>query len=134
MTAGSGNLVAVGGITVDASIADALARLLAAAAADGFVLGGGGYRSADAQIAVRRNNCGSSSYDIWQKPASQCHPPAARPGMSMHERGMAIDFTCNGALIGSYSSACYGWLRTHAPGFGFRNRPGEPWHWSPNGH
>jgi LAS superfamily LD-carboxypeptidase LdcB len=124
----------VGGITVDASIADALARLLAAAAADGFVLGGGGYRSADAQIAVRRNNCGSSSYDIWQKPASQCHPPAARPGMSMHERGLAIDFTCNGALIGSYSSACYGWLRTHAPGFGFRNRPGEPWHWSPNGH
>jgi LAS superfamily LD-carboxypeptidase LdcB len=134
MVAGSGNLVVVGGITVDASIADALARLLVAAAADGFVLGGGGYRSADEQIAVRRNNCGPSQYDIWQKPASQCQPPAARPGTSMHERGLAIDFTCNGVLVNSYGSACFAWLRSHALGVGFRNRPGEPWHWSPNGH
>ncbi len=130
----SGNLVVVGGIKVDASIADALARLMASAAADGFNLGGGGYRSAEAQIAVRRNNCGPTEYDIWQKPASQCRPPAARPGTSMHEQGLAIDFTCNGALISSYGSACYRWLANNAPGFGFRNRPGEAWHWSPNGN
>ena len=130
----AGNLVTVHGITVDASIADALAGLIEAAASSGFALGGNGYRSADQQIAVRRNNCGSSQYDIWQKPASQCRPPAARPGTSMHERGLAIDFTCNGALIGSYGSACYGWMRSNAPSFGFHNRPGEAWHWSTNGN
>ena len=130
----AGNLVTVHGITVDASIANALASMIEAAASSGFALGGNGYRSADQQIAVRRNNCGSSQYDIWQKPASQCRPPAARPGTSMHERGLAIDFTCNGALISSYGSACYGWMRANAPGFGFHNRPGEAWHWSTNGN
>ena len=132
--AAEGNLVIVRGIKVDASIADALGRMIDAAAGDGFNLGGNGYRSAEQQIAVRRSNCGGSDYDIWQKPASQCRPPAARPGTSMHERGLAIDFTCNGALISSYGSACYGWLKANAPGFGFRNRPGEAWHWSPNGN
>jgi hypothetical protein len=129
----AGNLVTVHGITVDASIGDALAGLIAAAAASGFALGGNGYRSADQQIAVRRSNCGPSEYDIWQKPASQCRPPAARPGTSMHERGLAIDFTCNGALISSYGSACYRWMRANAPSFGLHNRPGEAWHWSTNG-
>ena len=132
--AAEGNLVTVSGIKVDASIANALAGLIAAAGASGFSLGGNGYRSAEQQIAVRRSNCGSSEYDIWQKPASQCHPPAARPGTSMHERGLAIDFTCNGALITSYSSACYAWMKANAPDFGFHNRPGEAWHWSPNGN
>jgi len=130
----AGNLVTVHGITVDASIGNALAGLIDAAASSGFALGGNGYRNADQQIAVRRNNCGSSQYDIWQKPASQCRPPAARPGTSMHERGLAIDFTCNGALISSYGSACYGWMRSNAPSFGFHNRPGEAWHWSTNGN
>lgn len=74
---------------------------MSTAAADGFALGGGGYRSAEQQIAVRRNNCCTSEYAIWQMSASQCNPPAARPGTSMHERGLAVDFTCSGALIGS---------------------------------
>ena len=132
--AAEGNLVIVRGIKVDASIADALGRMIDAAAASGFNLGGNGYRSAAQQIAVRRSNCGSSDYAIWQMPASQCRPPAARPGTSMHERGLAIDFTCNGALISSYGSECFRWMKANAPGFGFRNRPGEAWHWSPNGN
>ena len=98
------------------------------------MLGGGGFRSAAAQVAVRRHNCGPSTYDIWHKPASQCRPPAALPGHSMHERGLAIDFTCNGALISSYSSACAKWLRQHGAAYSFYNRPGEAWHWSVNGH
>ncbi len=108
--------------------------MIEAGGPSGFALGGNGYRSADQQIAVRRNNCGSSEYDIWQKPASQCRPPAARPGTSMHERGLAIDFTCNGALISSYGSACYGVDAGQRPSFGLHNRPGEAWHWSTNGN
>jgi hypothetical protein len=129
-----GGLVSVYGIRVSATIAPAIKTLVERAAGAGFTLAGGGYRSAEAQIAVRRNNCGSSQYDIWHKPASQCRPPAARPGKSLHEKGLAVDFTCNGSLVVSYGSDCYRWIAANAPGVGLANRRGEPWHWSPTGH
>jgi len=128
------NLATVRGITVASEIADNLERLLAAAEADGFVLGGGGYRSSDGQIAARRANCGPSDYDIYEKPASSCSPPTARPGMSMHERGLAIDFTSGGSLIGSRRHPAFGWLSRNAAQFGLYNLPEEPWHWSTNGN
>jgi hypothetical protein len=130
---GSITVVNVGGIEVNADIAPQVAQLLQAALGDGIVLGGGGYRSPEAQIAVRRANCGSSSYAIWQMPPSTCHPPAARPGKSMHERGLAIDFTCSGALIVSHSSPCFQWLAANAWKYGLQNYAREPWHWSTNG-
>jgi LAS superfamily LD-carboxypeptidase LdcB len=130
---GDDAIVSVGGIRVAARIADQVAGLLAAASAAGLTLGGGGYRSSAAQIAVRQANCGSSEYDIWHKPPRQCRPPAARPGNSMHERGEAIDITCNGALIQSRSSPCFQWLAANAASYGLYNYPVEPWHWSTNG-
>ena len=85
----------------------------------------------DGQIQTRMNNCGTSYYAIYEMPASQCHPPTARPGQSMHERGLAVDFTCNGGgVIGSHSSPCFQWLAANASGYGFYNLPSEPWHWS----
>ena len=123
----------VGGITVATRIAGQVEALLAAAAADGFALGGSGYRSSDGQIATRTANCGSSNYDIYQKPASSCRPPTARPGQSMHEQGLAIDFTWNGALITSRNAA-FQWLARNAGRFGLSNLPAEPWHWSTNGN
>ncbi len=131
---GPSSIVSVRGIQVHQSIADQLERMLAAAAADGIALSGGGYRSADGQIAVRRNNCGSSDYAVWQMPPSQCRPPTARPGSSNHERGLAVDFTANGSLIRSRSNEGFKWLAAHASGYGFRNLPSEPWHWSTNGN
>jgi hypothetical protein len=123
----------VGGITVATRIAGQVEALLAAAAADGFVLGGSGYRSSDGQIATRMANCGGSSYDIYQKPASSCRPPTARPGQSMHEQGLAIDFTWNGSIIGSRNAA-FQWLARNAGRFDLSNLPAEPWHWSTNGN
>jgi LAS superfamily LD-carboxypeptidase LdcB len=123
-----------GSITVAASIVGSLQSLMNAAAADGVTLCGGGYRSSAGQIETRRRNCGSSYYDIYEKPASACHPPTARPGQSMHERGLAVDFTCNGGgVIPSRSSPCFQWLAGNAAGYGFYNLPSEPWHWSSNG-
>jgi hypothetical protein len=130
---GTISVTTVGGITVASHIAGQISALLRDAAAAGIILGGGGYRSSDAQIAVRRSNCGSSQYDIWQKPSSQCRPPAARPGQSMHERGEAIDFTCNGALITSRSNPCYRWLAANAGRYGLQGNSREAWHWSTNG-
>ena len=131
---GSGSIVSVRGIRVHESIADELAAMLSAADRDGISLSGGGYRSSQGQIETRRRNCGTSNYDVYQKPPSQCRPPTARPGTSMHERGLAVDFTYQGRIITSRSSPAFQWLRANAAGFGFYNLPSEPWHWSVNGN
>lgn len=129
-----GEIVTVRGIQIHASIASELDALLAAAEADGIQLGGGGYRSSARQIELRRAHCGSSHYAIYEAPASSCRPPTARPGQSNHERGLAIDFTCNGGgAINSRSNPCFRWLAANAERFGFYNLPSEPWHWSVNG-
>lgn len=122
-----------GSVTVAATIAAAVGDLLAAAAADGIDLCGGGYRSAESQIALRRAHCGRSEDEIFEVSPSRCSPPTARPGTSMHERGLAIDVTCAGQTIRSRSSACFQWLAANAARYGLRNLPSEPWHWSVNG-
>ncbi len=131
---GSGSIVSVRGIQVHESIAGQLASMLSAADNSGISLSGGGYRSSAGQIQTRRNNCGTSNYAVYQMPASQCSPPTARPGTSMHERGLAIDFTYNGRIINSRSSPAYQWLAANASSYGFYNLPSEPWHWSVNGN
>jgi LAS superfamily LD-carboxypeptidase LdcB len=118
---------------VNAAIADQLARLLDAARADGISLGGSGYRDTNAQISLRRQNCGTSDYAVWDMPPDLCSPPTARPGLSMHEQGLAVDFTANGRFIASRSDPGFVWLAANAGRFGFRNLPSEPWHWSVNG-
>jgi len=130
---GSGEIVSVSGVRVHTSISQNVANLFAAAARDGILLGGGGYRSSASQIAVRRANCGTSNYDIYNRPATSCRPPTARPGQSMHERGRAIDFTANGRAITSRNTAAFRWLAANAGTYGLRNLPSEPWHWSTNG-
>ena len=124
-----GSLVSVGGITVAASIAENLAALLDAARADGINFGGGGYRDPSDQERLRRQNCAAPVN--W--PASSCSPPTARPGQSMHERGLAVDFTYNGSLIQGRGNPGFRWLAANAGRFGFSNLPSEPWHWSTNG-
>ena len=126
-------LVWVAGFEVHTQIADAVEGLVAAMEAEGFNLGGWGYRTAQEQINLRRSNCGASEWQIWSKPSSTCRPPTARPGRSNHERGLAIDLTNNGRLITSRNSAVFQALQRLAPQFGLKNLPSEPWHWSVDG-
>jgi hypothetical protein len=121
-----------GSITVDSSLAANLSSLLAAASSAGLGMCGNGYRDPAAQIAVRRANCGTSYYAIYEAPSSSCSPPTAPPGTSNHEQGLAIDFTCGGTTV-SGGSACFDWLRSHAASYGLHNLPSEPWHWSNDG-
>jgi hypothetical protein len=125
---GSVSLRTVHGITVATSIADALDRMWTAANADGITFGGGGYRDPAQQQALHDAHCPSRS-----SPASACRPPTAQPGHSMHERGLAIDFTQNGSTLTTRTSG-YRWLKANAASYGFYNLPGEPWHWSTNGN
>ena len=126
-------LVTVGGITVNVLVEDQVRGILAAMSARGFNLGGGGYRSIESQIRLRRANCGTSDYAIWEMPASRCRPPTARPGLSQHEVGLAIDFTLNGRVLRTRNSDVFRALAEIAPQFGFYNLPSEPWHWSTTG-
>jgi hypothetical protein len=128
----TGTRAAVGGFVVDASIAGPLRALLASAESDGLTFGGSGLRSSEEQVALRRAHCGTSEYAVYRMPAADCSPPTARPGSSMHERGLAIDFTCGGRLV-SRGDWCFSWLAANGPAQGFFNLPSEPWHWSVNG-
>jgi LAS superfamily LD-carboxypeptidase LdcB len=123
-----------GSITVAGSISGNVQALLNDAAADGVMLCGGGYRDPQEQIELRMAHCGTSYYAIYQMPASQCSPPTAIPGTSMHEQGLAIDFTCNGGGTVSTGDECWDWLQANAVGYGLYNLPSEPWHWSTNGN
>ena len=128
------NCPAGGKISLAGDIADAVQRLLNDAAAAGITMCGYGYRDPQDQINVRRRNCGTSHYAIWQMPSSSCRPPTARPGTSMHEQGLAIDFTCGGGGTVSYGDVCHNWLRANAGNYGLYQLPSEPWHWSVDGN
>lgn len=128
-----GDVTKVGTFWVHRSIASNVQGLLSAASAAGFNLTGGGFRDPASQISLRQAHCGPTYYDIYQKPASQCSPPTAIPGRSMHEQGKALDIKSGGALITSRSNAAFQWLAANASRYGFYNLPSEPWHWSTNG-
>lgn len=110
-------------------LASPLASALRALAADPAVNGDltivSGWRSNASQIALRRQNCGTTDYDVYQKPSSQCSVPTAIPGTSNHEAtlngqpyGLAADLggnlTAAHAVMGKYG--------LHTP------VAGEPWH------
>ncbi len=134
----SGGLATVGGITVAASIAGQLEALLNAARADGIVLGGGGYRSPDTTARLRVvNGCP----DIYSSPPSSCSVPTAIPGSSMHEKGLAIDFTYQGQTIcfpnppsRCHGNAAFDWLQANAGTYGLYGLSSEAWHYSTNGN
>jgi LAS superfamily LD-carboxypeptidase LdcB len=123
-----------GSIKVAGAIAEDVQGLLNAAAAAGVSLcASSGWRSPESQIALRRAHCGTSNYAIYQMPSSQCSPPTARPGSSMHEQGLAIDFSCNGGGAIRRGNTCWNFLVAHANDYGLYNLPSEPWHWSTTG-
>lgn len=98
--------------------ANALAMIEAARAA-GITLTGNAFRSYETQQALREQNCP----DPLNSPSRDCSPPTAKSGNSMHEVGLAIDFS-------NYS---FSWLSSNAGRYGFRNLPSESWHWSTTG-
>jgi hypothetical protein len=131
-------LASVRGITVHADIAPAVEALLNKAETDGIDLGGWGHRSTEQQVALRRRHCGgegiSDADAVYGRSPGSCSPPTAKPGTSMHELGLAIDFTYNGGSISTRQSPAYQWLAANAATYGLYNLPSEPWHWSVNGN
>jgi LAS superfamily LD-carboxypeptidase LdcB len=109
-------LAEVYGFKVAPSIQDNLTAMLHAAQADGVwspdqPYATGTYRSYEDQVRLKE----------------QKGDMAATPGKSMHGWGLAIDFNMNNQPL-------INWLADNAERFGFKNLPGEPWHYSTNGH
>lgn len=86
------------------------------------------FRSCAEQSGLRSSNCGGDT----SLPAESCSPPTEKPGESLHNYGMAIDFKCSDSPIFEQSS-CYSWLKENASKYKLIQRAEEPWHWSPNG-
>lgn len=135
-------IVTVAGIDVHRCLQTNLQKLIDDAAAAGVALSGSGWRDINEQIALRRQNCGSSDYAIYEMPSGECSPPTAIPGRSMHEVGVAIDFAYNGSTIcfrqtaaecAGAGNAGFDWLVANAAKYGLKNLPDEAWHWSTTG-
>lgn len=125
---------AANGTVIHPCLVPAFNRMVADAAGQGVNLRGSGWRDMNVQIRLRVANCGGDTpYNVWEKPSGQCTPPTAIPGRSMHERGLAIDFSTGGRSIGK-TSPQFVWLSENAAHYGLKNLPSEPWHWSTNGH
>lgn len=120
----------VGAFRVHKCFAPTFKQMVAAAKADGVTLShSSSWRDPALQIQLRKQNCGTTQYDIYQKPSSQCSPPTAIPGTSRHERGLAIDFAdCQ------KGTATYNWLVANAAKYHLKNLPSESWHWSYDGY
>jgi D-alanyl-D-alanine carboxypeptidase len=118
------------GVTVHRSLGYPFRRMLDDAKADGIALSGGGFRTRERQIELRKiNGCP----DVYTAPASSCRVPTAIPGRSLHEIGLAVDITSGGKTITAKSPA-FRWLVAHAGAYGFVNLPAEAWHWSITGN
>lgn len=131
----------VQGFAVNVQIESAVNDMVNDAKAAGVELkSASAFRSYEHQVALRRQNCGTSDYAIYQMPSSQCSPETAKPGSSNHEDGLAIDFDgvskCPNKVNGSCadpSNASWSWLSQNASRYGFQQYSREAWHWSVNG-
>lgn len=115
---------------------------------------GGVYRSMEQQIATYYKWCDINGILPTPGPYPKARyedyvrcPGGAPPGWSNHQRGLAIDFVCNGGSLGqAYSEAkdnpCFQWLVQNAGKYGLyefgkgqqRDSNGyEGWHWSVDG-
>lgn len=127
--------VASHGIRVNTCLLSRVNAMVSAASKSGVYLSANSsWRDPAFQIRLRQQNCGTSYYDVYQKPSTRCHPATAIPGTSRHERGLAVDFAnC------SRGSKVFNWLGKHAAHYGLYNLKvtgpaAESWHWSTDGH
>lgn len=123
--ANAADMVEAEGFWVHNDVQDAVTRMIQDARSDGVTLSGYSFRSPQRTAELRViNGCP----DVYNASPSSCRIPTARPGQSMHERGLAIDFqSC------WRGSPCFTWLTNNASKYGYRNLPSESWHWSTNG-
>lgn len=127
------NLVAVGGSLVHKKLGPYVKKALSEARSQNIGLNiSVAYRSCDTQLNLRRINCGPGNFNLYQKPSNQCTPPTEPAGRSLHNEGLAVDFSCTGYAVFD-NSTCYSWLQKNGGSFHLYNHALESWHWSTTG-
>ncbi len=127
------NLVPVTGSRIHKELAPLATNLITEARTEGIGMSiAVAYRNCDFQLQLRSMNCGTGDYNLYQKPSNLCTPPTEPAGKSMHNEGLAIDFTCDGYSLFEYSP-CLTWLKQHADKYHLFNHSIEAWHWSTTG-
>ena len=110
----------VDGKKVEADTAKAYLRMKAAAAKDGVNLNiVSGFRTMEQQQAL---------WNGWQRRLPG-YNPAAKPGYSNHQSGVALDLNTQGSSRSHGTGKVYNWLANNAHKFGFKRIPIEHWHW-----
>lgn len=122
-------------INICKSVSTKLASMINAAYRNtpALKISGVGSRPITKQESLRAKYCGGTT-NIYN-PNAKCSQSVAIPGTSNHEKGLAIDITCNGVSPGKTdtSNPCYVWLTKNAITYGFKNNYNElkeTWHWS----
>lgn len=126
-------------IIANKALANNLEAFVAKAKKSGYSLGA----YTDPTLANKKLRCANGS-NLLKSPGSYrsaadqaCltylgYPTAT--GTSMHQWGLAVDFTCNGQPLAS-SGSCLSWVKNNASNFGLYNKvSGELWHYSTTGH
>ncbi|TDT31061.1 peptidoglycan-binding protein [Naumannella halotolerans] len=124
--------VAKGDFRVAECMVPVVNDMVEAAADDGVTLeANSSWRSRDEQISLRKQNCGSTEYAIYEMPSNQCSPATAKPGTSIHEYGLAIDIA---GTNNSWDSEVAKWMVSNGPDYGFEDTvSSEPWHYDTKG-
>ncbi len=127
------NLTTVAGSRLHSKLAPYVQKLISDAKAQAVPLAiNVAYRSCDYQIQLRANNCGLGDYNIYQKPSNLCNPPTEPAGKSLHNEGLAVDFSCSGFAYFP-GSPCLQWLEQNGKKYNLIKHEVEDWHWSTTG-
>lgn len=120
------NLLEVEGVKLNTLLYLQTAQILKESRAAGTPLGiTSSFRTCTEQTSLRQLNCP----DPANSPAESCTPATEKPGQSLHNYSLAVDFKCDGySTFGS--SPCYTWLTQNAQRFKLKRHASEPWHWS----
>lgn len=112
------------GHTLTPAAGKAFSEMRQAAKASGLLLKiNTAFRDNDYQ--VRLYNKYTARKKLWESKGKKGYPPtpAAAPGYSMHQQGLAVD-------ISLIDREVLHWLEEHADEFSFyRTVSSEPWHW-----
>ena len=120
------NLIEIGGVKLNTLLYLQTVQILKESRAAGSPMGiTSSFRTCTEQTSLRKLNCP----DPASSPAESCTPATEKPGESLHNYGLAVDFKCESYPIFG-SSPCYTWLTQNAERFKLKRHASEPWHWS----
>lgn len=123
-----------GNVIVNSRVSGAVLAMFNKAKSQGVTLSAtSSFRTMDHQMQLCNANAGCRS--------GTSYAMVAKPGFSLHQLSVAIDFngptaknkdaTCTSYRATDYNSSVWVWLKNNASAYGYRQYAAESWHWDP---